>query len=333
MPWIWSCHRCHTRYSLGATRRCLQDGHYFCGGTTVDQITGKVKKHRACVSEFDYSGWEDFGTWKRATNGKVIRPSRKHCQDECDFPSFCHWKEQHAIEENGLGVLDPSCLNEELDISSVKRKMTVQKSTGNHIDKLRRAAEKHTMQVAKTFLSPIEEEDQQGSSSLDTTPKLNGLGLHIPVMDFTSSRRGVNEGREPVDRSQINLSIPGNPQMSTRSDDVLEEDVDMTEWITQDATESPPISPCAQPDAVEVRFDFKFEQDQGSPASLDDDDDSPISPMRSVWDWTAGGIGIALSPPALPVEDEPWEEQMEDELNDADLLWDKEGTMKPDSVD
>lgn len=56
MPWIWSCHRCHTRYLLGATRRCLHDGHYFCGGITVDKVSGKVKKHKACISKFDYTG-------------------------------------------------------------------------------------------------------------------------------------------------------------------------------------------------------------------------------------------------------------------------------------
>ncbi|KAI9053996.1 hypothetical protein LZ554_002940 [Drepanopeziza brunnea f. sp. 'monogermtubi'] len=29
-PWIWRCHLCHSVYRLGVTRRCLEDGHFFC---------------------------------------------------------------------------------------------------------------------------------------------------------------------------------------------------------------------------------------------------------------------------------------------------------------
>lgn len=333
MPWIWSCHKCHTRYPLGATRRCLNDGHYFCGGTTVDKISGKVKKHRACVSEFDYSGWENFGRWKRATSGQVVRSGSKHCEDECDFPSSCHWKKQHAVQETGAGFLDPSCLDKELDISSAKGKLTVQKSTGNYIGKFRRAAEKRTMQVAKALLSPIAEDDQRTSSRLDRPPTLNGLGLHFPVMDFSSSTNGANKSGQLVDQQQMKLLIPKTREMSARIDKVWEDDVDMTDWITRDAAESPPISPCGQPDALDVPLDFRLEQDDGLPASLADEEFSPISPMRSTWDWTAGGIGVALSPPALPVEDEIWEEQMEDEIDDAEMLWDGGESTKLDNVD
>lgn len=319
MPWIWSCHRCHTRYLLGATRRCLNDGHYFCGGTTVDKVSGKVKKHKACISEFDYVGWEDFGRWKRGRTGQIVRlGSSKHCEDECDFPSSCHWKEQHAVQETRSGFIDPSCLDKKPDTSLVKSKETVQKSSEKYIGKLRRAAEKHTAQVANALLAPIEEEeDQKESPPLNTMPKLNGLGLHCPVMDFSSSKNGFNASGEVAERPQMNLSIPDSPQMSARVENVWEDDVDMTDWITQDVTES-------SPDATEVPFDFRLEQDQDASESLADDD-SPISPMRSAWNWTAGGIGIALSPPALPVEDEIWDREMEEEMDDGDMLWDQEG--------
>lgn len=278
-----------------------------------------MKKHKACISEFDYSGWEDFGRWKRATTRQTVRPGNKHCEDECVFPSSCHWKEQHAVQKTELGFLDPSCLDKESESSSAKGKLTVQKDSGNYIGKLRRAAEKRATQVAKAILLPIEEEDQNPLSSLDATPILNGLGLHFPAMDFSSPKNGGNESRELMEKPQINLAIPKSPQMSARLDNVWEDDVDMTDWITQDGTESPPISPCAQSDADEVPFDFRLEQDHSPQASLADDD-SPISPMRSAWNWTAGDIGVALSPPALPVEDEIWEEEMEDEISDGDML-------------
>ena len=330
MPWVWSCHRCHARYLLSATRRCLHDGHYFCGGITVDKISRKVKKHRACISEFDYRGWEDFGRWKRATAGHVV--SSKHCEDECIFPSSCHWTEHHAVQETKSKNIDPSCLDMESDTSSVKGTSTDQTSTGNHIGKLGKAAEKRTTQAAKALLPPIEEEEQKAASPLGTTPSLNGLSLHFPVMDFSSPKNDANEGGELVDKTQMKLLIPKSPQTSGRVDKVWEEDVDMTDWITQDACDSSPVSPCAPPDAAQVSFDFRLEAEPGAPASPADDD-SPISPMRSAWSWTAGGIGIALSPPALPVEEEIWEEEMDDEMDDGNMLWDRWESRKPDIID
>lgn len=70
LKWLWQCHCCARIYHLGTTRRCLDDGHYFCAGAPVtkrDRKTGlKVtRKSRACASEFDYAGWKAWGTWRR----------------------------------------------------------------------------------------------------------------------------------------------------------------------------------------------------------------------------------------------------------------------------
>lgn len=70
LKWLWQCHCCARIYHLGTTRRCLDDGHYFCAGAPVtkrDRKTGlKVtRKSRACASEFDYQGWKTWGTWRR----------------------------------------------------------------------------------------------------------------------------------------------------------------------------------------------------------------------------------------------------------------------------
>ncbi|KAK0122491.1 hypothetical protein ONS95_010721 [Cadophora gregata] len=42
-PWIWQCHLCGSVYRLGVTRRCLEDGHFFCaeGRTPVLTPTGQ----------------------------------------------------------------------------------------------------------------------------------------------------------------------------------------------------------------------------------------------------------------------------------------------------
>ena len=70
LKWLWQCHQCARIYHLGTTRRCLDDGHYFCAGAPVtkrDRKTGQrvTRKSRACASEFDYQGWRNWGVWRR----------------------------------------------------------------------------------------------------------------------------------------------------------------------------------------------------------------------------------------------------------------------------
>ncbi|KUJ08942.1 uncharacterized protein LY89DRAFT_788376 [Mollisia scopiformis] len=102
-PWIWRCHLCGSIYRLGATRRCLEDGHYFCSlpspppspavptsedffsvlhSSEPSSKTGKEiiadlaankkrsksrrrKGTRGCRSEFDYAGWSKYNIWRR----------------------------------------------------------------------------------------------------------------------------------------------------------------------------------------------------------------------------------------------------------------------------
>lgn len=71
LHWLWQCHLCNQTYALGVTRRCLEDGHFFCSGvayTTAKRGLGarkRPKKSRACASEFDYAGWAAWGAWRR----------------------------------------------------------------------------------------------------------------------------------------------------------------------------------------------------------------------------------------------------------------------------
>ena len=283
MPWIWSCHKCHTRYLLGATRRCLLDGHYFCGGATIDKFTGKVKKHKACVSEFDYTGWDDFSKWKRAATGQSPRLGSRHCEDECIFPSSCHWNEEHAAQKTGTVYHDDCCLDEDPDVSSIK----------------------DTLALNTNILSTIEEEDQKPSSP-DATPEVNGLGLHNPVMDLSSSRNGADESGEGVGNPQMKVTMSKSQQVLARLNNIWEEEVEVTDWIAEDASVSRPISPQDRIEAIVAPFDFRFEEDDSLAASLADEVSpvSPVSPMYSTWHWTADDIGVALSPTNLPREDE-----------------------------
>ena len=287
MPWIWSCHKCHTRYLLGATRRCLNDGHYFCGGVTVDKFSGRVKKHRACVSEFDYTGWEEFSEWKRATTGQIPRLGSRHCEEECNFPSSCHWNEEQAAHKT------------EPEVSPVKGDLIVQKGIDNYTDKAEREAKRH-----KSVLSTIEEEEDQRSSFFDATPTPNGLGLHNPVMDFSSSENDTGEGVEAVEKPQVKLTISKSQPNLAQPDNVGDEEAEMRDWTAEGGSLSRPIFPCARTEGMEEPFDFRFEQDDGAVAFLADQV-SPLSPMyTTAWRWTAEEIGLALSPPGLPREGE-----------------------------
>ncbi|EME81182.1 uncharacterized protein MYCFIDRAFT_77101 [Pseudocercospora fijiensis CIRAD86] len=77
LHWLWQCHKCNRVYQLGVTRRCLDDGHFFCAGTTVVKRGKKgnggkrVVRHAACASEFDYQGWKAWGNWRRAVVERV----------------------------------------------------------------------------------------------------------------------------------------------------------------------------------------------------------------------------------------------------------------------
>ncbi|OAL44949.1 hypothetical protein IQ07DRAFT_604465 [Pyrenochaeta sp. DS3sAY3a] len=72
LAWMWTCHRCRRTYQLSATRRCLDDGHYFCAGMTIihnwrsSSPSTRVKRHKPCGSEFDYQGWKTLGKWRRS---------------------------------------------------------------------------------------------------------------------------------------------------------------------------------------------------------------------------------------------------------------------------
>jgi hypothetical protein len=119
LQWIWTCHACHSAYPLGATRRCLDDGHHFCAGTTIvkkwrhDGPKRRVKRHKACASAFDYMGWKGWGRWKRVSltfkpnaprtktpsGGKHCGESSapKDCWTQCDYPSQCRWGKRVGI--------------------------------------------------------------------------------------------------------------------------------------------------------------------------------------------------------------------------------------------
>lgn len=94
LPWLWTCHHCHRTYKLSVTVRCLEEGHFFCTGTT-SVAGGKHTARRSCNSEFDYSGWAAMHEWRRQAAGlESEKDSSRNCWLYCDYPSECRWGER-----------------------------------------------------------------------------------------------------------------------------------------------------------------------------------------------------------------------------------------------
>jgi hypothetical protein len=89
--WVWTCHRCNTTYRLAVTRRCLNDGHYFCQGSAeVNSRSGRVARHKACRAEFDYVGWSLWTEWRRDQHRDTcVDRKQRNCWNSCEYPSHC----------------------------------------------------------------------------------------------------------------------------------------------------------------------------------------------------------------------------------------------------
>ncbi|KAK2761814.1 hypothetical protein FQN54_001644 [Arachnomyces sp. PD_36] len=99
--WIWRCHMCGSHYPLGATRRCLSDGHYYCAGQGADRNVKPKRRGQPCFSIFDYKGWEAMNVWRKQVQDikdmigeeetSTMLVTRPNCWDDCDFPSACRY--------------------------------------------------------------------------------------------------------------------------------------------------------------------------------------------------------------------------------------------------
>ena len=121
-PWLWQCHLCGRVYSVGVTRRCLEDGHIFCSavqtrtgsqdGESSAQVSATTKKPKrrqgrigTCDHQFDYVGWDRYNRWRREiarTKSKSAGSSvgsdedededERDCWNNCEYPGKCYHK-------------------------------------------------------------------------------------------------------------------------------------------------------------------------------------------------------------------------------------------------
>ncbi|KAI0885113.1 uncharacterized protein GGS22DRAFT_162802 [Annulohypoxylon maeteangense] len=166
--WLWQCHSCNTVYRIGCTRRCLVCSHEYCVSAGPPKVTRGKKRRRPsgmCASEFDYSGWAEWGAWRRKVLGLEL-PGRAgerqreqafsnkthNCAVDCDYPSECHHEryrvhtealERRMLEESEeleephspsidtrrtLNTDDKLPLNEAVEVSSTHDDLEEQKS-------------------------------------------------------------------------------------------------------------------------------------------------------------------------------------------------------------
>lgn len=145
LGWLWQCHICRRCYQLGVTRRCLDDGHYFCSGASVVKRSKrngsrKTVHHPACASEFDYQSWKAWGDWRRSVHEqadaaaaldkllmgeglpilmdsdpaprlysrRTTSSPQKDCWNTCDYPSECRWGKRQARGSLPVAMVVPS---------------------------------------------------------------------------------------------------------------------------------------------------------------------------------------------------------------------------------
>lgn len=114
---------CHESYPLGATRRCLNDGHYLCSGEIKrSKRTGKLRRKRSCTSDFDYKGWQAYSLRRETLNRKKRSYEPHGCADNCFHPSECRWHPEQIADRLAnhfsLGEIDSKTQSTSADARS-----------------------------------------------------------------------------------------------------------------------------------------------------------------------------------------------------------------------
>lgn len=89
------------------------------------------------------------------------------------------------------------------------------------------------------------------------------------------------------------IDIKAEPNFNT-ADATADTDVDMLSDLSNSLGKA-----SVEPSKAGFNFDFAG------------DEMSPLTPRRKAWDWTSGGIGMALSSPLGLAEDSTWGDRMQ----------------------
>lgn len=237
LSWMWKCHQCRHSYRLGVTRRCLEDGHHFCSGataiTTVQKSSSprKSRKHRACASKFDYSGWKTVGRWRRGgpkckaitctgsqADSQDKLPRQQDCWNMCDYPSECRWGKRFGIhtpvETSFPSIEVTSMPSLTAPVNFMPRSTLTRRNCGN-IHTPRQADKTDFWGTLLASAERRKSAGERGASQLSNTMEKNktqGQGGNTP--DEKNSDGDV--AMETIDPAL--LDRPGNTPLSIHSD-------------------------------------------------------------------------------------------------------------------
>ncbi|KAL9625064.1 MAG: hypothetical protein Q9160_000793 [Pyrenula sp. 1 TL-2023] len=201
LPWIWQCHVCRARWPLGATRRCLIDGHYYCSGqpqTRRGKAKAKGKKGRSCSSEFDYIGWKDCGRWR----GLVKGPVREGCETECEFPSHCRYRK--------AGVGGPKAALEADKLVGETRAEEISD------DKQERVKVKTLDEILKEAENGCKADEQKGKESGSKAKKkktTRGTDVTEAPSSVKSKEKAGSKGRAPTRSQSMSFMMPSTERL------------------------------------------------------------------------------------------------------------------------
>ncbi|KAL8694290.1 MAG: hypothetical protein Q9218_001058, partial [Villophora microphyllina] len=273
--WMWYCHQCRTGYGVGVTRRCLIDDHVLCYGATIKRKSKRPKRVRACQSEFDYNGWQNWGAWKRSQAGNVSQHER-NCFDNCDWPSQCRWapKQQEQPAGPTSKEIVQEAAHEAPATSSNAAVISEVQPTDNVFAKLSSATQKlasHWSSMLK--LTPVEAEEL---GALSPTSLEGFLKQAKASMDITDT--------DNINDSSAFFNVPSiAPLTITKSTTSTENPALTTEEAQSEA-----------PSGSFTNFDFGFRNSK-------EVDSAPPSIAEGI---VASIIGIAISAvPSVQVQE------------------------------
>lgn len=270
---MWYCHQCRTGYELGVTRRCLIDDHELCYGQSIKKRSKKgKKKNRACQSEFDYVGWQNYGAWRRVPNGQDAQDEaqvERNCAALCDWPSQCRWarKQEQPAEESCPEAVKEAAPQTQEECAATANEVTTQtqKSADSPISMIRNATQKLTSQWT-SLLAPIEEEPAWESIE-------DFLGLAKAKTNPTAASEQADVSRQ---------YSPMSDNVSSVTPLEIAEDNGNTTSIVSNVD--------AKSNAFGFDFDFGFNRNA--------EEEAPPSIVEGLHDLVAGTVGIALSIPS-----------------------------------
>ena len=294
MTWSWVCHKCSTRFPLGTTQRCLFDDHQVCFGRPIRPSSRK--KSLACGTEFDYTGWQEWLTWRKnkqvwsasssmASLSDESTMGSRDCWTQCSYPSECRWKARDLMEvakdEEGVHPMTSLTIDLPLALSALT---TDAKKIASTRPRLQRTA-------SAPALSPISEEalnEPVQALSCYSLPALDfksfeALFRQIPVFStLNDTNNGAASVHIPIDLDP--LKVDRQPRYESK--DAVYDRMNASKGRSASASTSTYGGLKAAtlvPSGSFDDFDFGFGHQNGGEKHL-----MPMGVRRNARDWTAG---------------------------------------------